>query len=211
MNSEMKPDEHLVEQARKAPQGDTMAFEHLVQRHQASILANCKYLTRSPDDAEDLAQEVFVKAFFRLDSFEGRSHFKTWLQQIKINHCLNFIKRRQGKRFVDIAEPGLEEEESLHVQAGGPTAVAGREERERINTVLESLPDHMRIPLVLCDVDGLSYQEIVDTLQIGMSAVKMRIKRAREEFRRRYSVADKNASSQADHGEKAVASQPESS
>lgn len=206
----MEADEKLVEQARQAPPGDTMAFEQLMQRHQTSILANCKYLTRSSDDAEDLAQEVFVKAFFRLESFEGRSRFKTWLQRIKINHCLNFIKKHKGKRHVDISEPALQEEGRLRVQASAPTDVANREERERIKSVLESLPDHMRIPLILCDVDGLSYQEIVDTLEIGMSAVKMRIKRAREEFRRRYLAIDIDSANRDDIHEKATVGRQES-
>jgi len=89
-------DAELVASARRAPEGDTRAYEALLGRHRDAVLANCRYLTRSPDDAEDLAQEVFVKAYFGLSKFEGKSQFKTWVQRIKINQCLSFIEKRSG-------------------------------------------------------------------------------------------------------------------
>ena len=92
------PDEELVEQARRAPEGDLRAFEKLVLIHQRRVVANCRYITRDPNNAEDLAQEVLVKAFFGLGGFEGRSSFGGWLQRIKINHCLNHLKNRSGDR-----------------------------------------------------------------------------------------------------------------
>ncbi len=179
------PDERLVREALDAPDGDTHAFAELVRRHQSAVLANCRYLTRSPDDAEDLAQEVFVKAFFKLDTFEERARFSTWLQRIKVNHCLNFMRSRKGKSFVDANEPDLEPE--LKVEANPASEAETASERARIRAVLDSLPDSLRVPLVLCDVDELSYKEIQDQLGLGLSAVKMRIARAREEFRRRWS------------------------
>jgi RNA polymerase sigma factor, sigma-70 family len=180
------PDLELVEEAKEAPSGDTRAFTQLMHRHERSILANCRYLTRSPDDAEDLAQEVFVKAFFNLDGFEGRSKFKTWLQRIKINHCLNHIKKKKGKVFVEATEPGLEQNEAMRVQSKAFKNTIAGEQRDNIRSVLESMPDTLRIPLVLCDLDGLPYQDIADSLGLGLSATKMRIKRGREEFRARY-------------------------
>lgn len=180
----MRSDEELVQSIVGAPEGDTRAFEELVRRHQASIVANCRYLTRSAEDAEDLAQEVFVKVFFRLDSFEERSRVRTWMQRIKVNHCLNFQKRKKGKRFVDLDDAELSKEESLRVDPmAQPEAIA---ERALIRDVLDSLPDPLRIPLVLCDVDGLTYQEIADALELGLSAAKMRVARARDLFRRRF-------------------------
>lgn len=182
----MKPDEELVREILAAADGDTRSFEQLVRRHQASILANCRYLTRSADDAEDLAQEVFIKVFFKLSSFEERSRFRTWLQRVKINHCLNHQKARKGKRFVDITEPELEGEEALRLDFNATAGMEAEQDRGRIRDVLYSLPDPLRIPLVLCDVDGLSYSEIAEALGLGLSATKMRIARARDLFRRRY-------------------------
>ena len=82
-------DDMLLRVVRAAPEGDLRAFEELVQLHRKRILADCRYLTRDENNSEDLAQEVFVKAFFGLQRFEGRSSFRHWLQRIKVNHCLN--------------------------------------------------------------------------------------------------------------------------
>src|SRR5271165_5909633 len=90
-------DEELLQAVREAPEGDLRAFEQLVQRYRKRILADCRYLTRDENNAEDLAQEVFVKAFFGLNCFESRSSFRHWLQSIKVHHCLSFLKKREGK------------------------------------------------------------------------------------------------------------------
>jgi RNA polymerase sigma-70 factor (ECF subfamily) len=182
--------ERLVEAARSAPDGDLRAFEELVRIYRGRVQANCRHLTRSPDDAEDLTQEVFVKAFFGLSRFEGRSSFKTWIQRIKVNHCLNFLKKREGKTFIPFGEPGEGAPEPAE-DSGAERQVASKEARERIADVLDQLPDTLRVPLIMCDVDQFSYREIADTLGIGLSAVKMRIKRGREEFRKRFGTVDR--------------------
>ena len=106
--AEPRSDEELLAQAQAAQEGDFRAFEELVERYRGKVKTNCRHLTRSPADAEDLAQEVFVKAYFALERFEGRSAFRTWLQRIKVNHCLNHLKKHEGRRTVPIEEPGLE-------------------------------------------------------------------------------------------------------
>ncbi len=184
-NYEEWTDQDLVERARGA-EGDMRPFESLVLRYQQRILANCRYLTRSPNDAEDLAQEVFVKAYFGLKRFEGRSKFSTWLQRIKINHCLNFNQKKKGKQMVDVETPGMELEAGLYSAANSEIDLESLDQRQRIAAALDALSDTLRVPLLLRDLDGLSYQEIADQLAIGLSAVKMRIKRAREEFRAVY-------------------------
>ncbi|MDH3403140.1 MAG: RNA polymerase sigma factor [Acidobacteriota bacterium] len=180
-----RTDGELVELARGAA-ADPRPFEVLVGRYQQRILTNCRYLTRSPDDAEDLAQEVFVKAFFGLARFEGRSKFSTWLQSIKINHCLNFLQKKKGRQMVDLEAPGRELEAGLYSAANSAIDLESLDQRRRIGRVLDSMSATLRVPLLLRDLDGLSYQEVADRLGIGMSAVKMRIKRAREEFRELY-------------------------
>ncbi len=191
-------DERLVEQARGAAPGDLRAFEALVERHQSKVTANCHYLSGSRADAEDLAQEVFLKAYFGLPRFEGRSKFATWLRRIKVNHCINFLKKRKGKTFVDVETPGLEGHTELHVEPRAEPAFEAEPERARIGRVLDAMSDTLRIPLVMRDMDELSYQEIADELGIGLSAVKMRIKRGREEFRRLYGLATAGADLAAD-------------
>lgn len=150
------------------------------------MLTNCRYLTRSPDDAEDLAQEVFVKAFFALGRFEGRAQFRTWIQRIKANHCLNHLRAKKNRTFVDVNEPALEAEEDLVVAPDAERIVDAGDVQELVRAVLESIPDTLRLPLILRDLDEMSYQEIAETLGVGLSAVKMRIKRGREMFRREY-------------------------
>lgn len=181
-------DAELVEVARGALQGDMRAFEILVERHQARVLANCRYITKSEVDSEDLAQEVFVKAYFGLKGFEGRAQFKTWLQRIKVNHCLNFLRKHEGKSFQDVDDAAIAGAEGLRVEASADDRAWDLEARARISRVLDSLPDTLRIPLLMRDMDGLPYEEIAETLKIGLSAVKMRIKRGREEFRARYAA-----------------------
>ena len=175
-------DEELLRRALTAGEGDLRAFEALIERHQRRILADCRFMTRDDSNAEDLAQEVFVKVWFGLGGFEGRSSFRRWLQRIKVHHCLNFIKKRQSAM-----EAPLEEE----IASDAPCAdeqYQTMDDRERIARTLDSLPSSLRLPLIMRDMDELSYEHIAEELDLGLSAVKMRIKRAREEFRRRYAA-----------------------
>ena len=177
-------DEELVALLRDSPTADLRAFDLLVERHEARILANCRHLAGSAADAPDLAQEVFVKAYFGLPRFESRARFSTWLQRIKVNHCLNFLKKQKGRTFLDVDEPATAVHEPLHVDPVAERHLEESDARALVGAVLERMSDTLRIPLVMRDMDELSYQEIAEELGIGLSAVKMRIKRGREEFRR---------------------------
>lgn len=185
-------DEILVRRARTARPGDLRAFNELVRRHQTRVQTNCRYLSGNEEDSLDLAQEVLVKAYFNLDSFEERSSFGTWIGRIKVNHCLNHLRRTKGKDFIDLDEPGLEAEAALHSSERTEQRVENRDRRNRISGVLDEMTDSLRLPLLMRDLDGMSYQEISDELGVGLSAVKMRIKRAREEFRAAYTKEDGN-------------------
>jgi RNA polymerase sigma-70 factor (ECF subfamily) len=186
VDTDRKTDEELVEEAQAAPEGDLRAFEALVGRHQEWVVSNCRYITRAPDEAPDLAQEVLVKAFYGLVGFEGRSKFRTWLGRIKLNHCLNFKRKEWGATFVSLDDPEEPFDRMVSVEPNPERDLETSLARERIRAVLDSMVDTLRIPLILRDHDGFSYQEIADHLGIGLSAVKMRIKRAREEFRARF-------------------------
>jgi len=179
-------DDRLVELARKEGSQDTRAFEELVRRHQGFVTANCRLITRSPTDAEDLAQEVFVKAFFGLRRFEGRSQFRSWIQRIKVNHCLNYLRKTRGAVMVDIEDVSPESDDAMRTESNAHAELQTAADRERIIHVLDSMTDTLRIPLMLRDADGLSYEEIAEQLGASLSAVKMRIKRAREQFRSRF-------------------------
>lgn len=150
------------------------------------MVANCRVITRSAADADDLAQDVFVKAFFGLRRFEGRAQFRTWLKRIKVNHCLNHLRKTRGAIMVDIDDVAPEDHGALRTPAAAPVEVQAAADREHIVSVLDAMADTLRIPLMLRDGDGQSYEEIANQLGIGLSAVKMRIKRARAEFRERF-------------------------
>lgn len=186
-------DEELVRQVQAALEGDTRPFEELVRRHQKKVIANCRYLTRDPLSAEDLAQEVFVKAYFGLRSFEGRSSFRRWLQQVKANHCLNHLKKRQGWSFVDLEDASTRDPQEFQRPPAAERALAEAGDRGRIREILDSMSTSLRVPLLLRDMDELPYEEVAGILGIGLSAAKMRIKRAREEFRRRYRELDERS------------------
>ena len=179
-------DDRLVERVLQ-DEHDPRPFETLVRRHQGFVRANCRVLTRSPSDADDLAQEVFVKAYFGLRRFEGRSQLKTWLRRIKVNHCLNFLRAQRGGTTVELDDASVTEPVVSTERADASAEQADL--RARIVAVLDELSDTLRVPLMLRDADGMSYEEIAETLGISLSAVKMRIKRGREEFRRRWEAS----------------------
>lgn len=186
LNNDDQSDDELLRRARFAPEGDLRAFEQLVLRYQGRLVANCRHITRDNINAEDLAQEVLVKAFFSLNRFEGRSSFRTWLQQIKINHCLTHLKKHQSRPLTYIEDIEDEENEHLQVAAIAERQLEASNEHDLIAGILDSMSETLRVPLILCDMDELSYEEVAHSLGISLSAAKMRIKRAREEFRSRY-------------------------
>ncbi len=179
-------DLELMELAFNAREGDLRAFEELVKRYQGRILADCRYLTKDGNASEDLAQEVFVKAYFALQSFEGRSSFRHWLQRIKVNHCLNHLKREKFRQPVVLDEELPEDHEQLRSAPDANRLLEEAADRQRIDAVLREMSPALRIALVMRDMDELSYNEIASNLGIGLSATKMRIKRAREQFRALY-------------------------
>jgi RNA polymerase sigma-70 factor, ECF subfamily len=180
------PDELLLQEARKAPEGDLRAFEQLVLRYQGRVVANCRFITHDQNNAEDLAQEVLVKAFFGLPRFEGRSSFAGWLQRIKVNHCLDHLKKQGARSFVGIEEENVNALDQLKVPVTAGELAEAISDQQLISEVLDSMPDTFRIPLLLRDMDGLSYEEVAQSVGISLPATKMRIKRAREAFREQY-------------------------
>jgi RNA polymerase sigma-70 factor (ECF subfamily) len=179
-------DDQLFLAARTAPPGDMRAFETLVQQHQRRIVADCRHITRDESVAEDLAQEVFLKAYFGMKNFEGRSSFRHWLQVIKVHHCLNHLKKQRGKTAVSIDDEGPQSSEEIKAFSSHDRSEERFSEQQIIHRVLDAMPDNLRLPLVLRDMDELSYEEVASNLNISLSAAKMRIKRAREWFRDQY-------------------------
>ena len=184
-HSTRKTDHILVAEAQAASSTDHRAFEELVVRYQNHVATNCRCITHSAD-SEDLAQEVFVKVFFGLKKFQARAAFKTWLRKVKINHCLNYNRKRNGKAYINYESNEAQTRPEFLVNSTAGTGIDKLTRRQQIQSILDSMSDTLRIPLILCDLDGLCYQEAANELGIGLSALKMRLKRAREYFRKQY-------------------------
>ncbi len=177
------PDAALVDRARRAVPGDTRAFDELIARHRGRVVANCRYLATSGNQAEDLAQEVLVKAYFALKKYERRSKFSTWLYRIKVNHCLNH-RRAERKRGADVAlDDVVPDTAELRVAPEAEAEITRKADVARVRAAVASLSDTLRVPLVMRELDEMSYDEIAQALEISLSAVKMRILRARQELR----------------------------
>jgi RNA polymerase sigma-70 factor, ECF subfamily len=173
-----------LELVRRAQQNERGAFDLLVLKYQHKVIKLVARLLRDPTEAEDVAQEAFVKAYRALGSFRGDSAFYTWLYRIAVNTARNSLASRQ-RRPLDY-EAGLSESEQNNVEArlkhdDTPEATALSEEiRVTVNQAIEQLPEDLRTAIVLREVEGLSYEEIAAAMDCPVGTVRSRIFRARE-------------------------------
>lgn len=156
------------------------AFGELVSRHRSFVRTLCRRYVTTPQD-EDCVQEIFLKVYQALPDFEGRSSFKTWLRRIAVNHCLNFLSKQRRSRSLSLeqlAEDGF----PLPAEKALPELDAW-DQRRQMQRVFVAMSETLREPLLLKELEGLSILEISERLDIGTSAVKMRLLRARQCFR----------------------------
>jgi RNA polymerase sigma-70 factor (ECF subfamily) len=174
------PDRELVE---AAAAGSREAFDELVRRHQAAMLTLARVLTGGRDDADDLAQEVFVRVWRNLRGFRGESTFRTWLHRVAIN-VIRTSQAKQGRlRRLFATRPRAEDEEPFDPPAAGEPVDATLARRQIIDRALRSLPDDLRVPVTLRDLQGLEYKEIAAVLDVPIGTVESRIFRARQRLR----------------------------
>ena len=175
--------------------GEPEAFDNLITRYSGDIYAVLYRITEDADDAADLTQETFLSALRSVRNFRGESELKTWLTRIAINHSRNrfrWWKRRKKDATVSLDAPIGESETSFSDSIAGDGESAEdallRHERETaLRNALAQLPEHYREAIVLCDLEGYSYEEIAAALEINLGTVKSRIARGREELRKRLS------------------------
>jgi len=181
-------DEDLVRLCQETLPQDTRAFEHLVLRHQEQVYAVALRMMGSAQEAEDLTQDAFINIYRSLKRFRGDAAFSTWIYRITVNACLDALGRRRSRGTpvdVDLGDA----EEMLQPIQERQTPVTPEESAIRgelvdcIRNTMMSLQDKERLVLTLRDVEGMEYQTIASILDMGMSAVKMRIHRARLAFR----------------------------
>jgi RNA polymerase sigma-70 factor (ECF subfamily) len=168
-------DQRLVE---RTLAGDLTAFEVLVQRHQDIVFRMASRIVGS-DTAEDVSQDAFLRAFHRLDRFRGDASFRTWLLQITQNAALSSLKRR---KIDPSGELDTEDAEDPDAARQPVTELERRERQERLSLKLELLRTDYRSLLVLRDLEGLSYSEIAEILDMPLGSVKGRLHRARDEL-----------------------------
>lgn len=177
----------------KLQAGDANAFDTFVTRYSADIYALLFRLTEDAEEASDLTQETFLSALKAIQKFRGEADLKTWLFRIAVNESRNrfrWWKRRSREKTFSLDAPIGESETPIHETMSGnsesPEENTLRMEREhRLKKALVALPEIFREVIVLCDIEGLSYEEIAKTLEINIGTVKSRIARGREELRRK--------------------------
>jgi RNA polymerase sigma-70 factor (ECF subfamily) len=176
-------DRELIERCRA---GDLSAFEPLVEKYRQRVWQLAYHLLRDREEARDVAQEAFVRAWQSLPTFRGQSAFYTWVFRIAVNLATDRQRQRGARARAFGGEPVPEEEwtRTAPDPAAGPEAVAARaEERERLRRALDSLPAHHRTIIMLSDVEGLTYREIAEVLRIPIGTVMSRLHNARKRLR----------------------------
>ncbi len=177
----MDADRGLVD---AAAAGDREAFDELVRRYQARILNLVHALTGGGDDAEDLAQEAFVRAWRGLRGFRGDSTFRTWLHGVTVNVVRTHYARRKRFRRLFWIGGGAEGDADAVERAEAPGAFEdGIVMRNAIDRALAALPGDLREAVTLRDVQGLEYREIAQVLGVPIGTVESRIFRARQKLR----------------------------
>jgi RNA polymerase sigma factor (sigma-70 family) len=165
--------------------GETGAFADLVRRHQDRVYGMALRATGKPEDAEDLAQEVFLSVFRGLEGFKGDAKFTTWLYRIAWNRCADWLRRNRkpGRRTTQ-----LEEADDLADGRADPAAeVLGEDDRQRMRRALDGLDDRYRSVVELSCIQGLSYAEVGTALGLPVKTVETRLYRARKLLRERLS------------------------
>jgi RNA polymerase sigma-70 factor (ECF subfamily) len=171
---------------KKAQKGDEEAFSQIVSEHQNLVFTVALRILANPEDALDAAQDVFLRVWKSLPKFQGRSEFTTWLYRITANICLDYIKKRKKERKVSLSWPDEQEERFPEEGLTIEEEVDRIEVKDRLEETLERMNPIYRSALVLRDIYGFSYEEISRLLKISLQATKIRIYRARLDFKSRY-------------------------
>jgi RNA polymerase sigma-70 factor (ECF subfamily) len=181
-------DELALVQSAKA--GDVAAFEELVKRYDRNVFRIAQHITQNREDAEDVVQDAFLKAYSNLAQFQGQSKFYTWLVRIAVNEALMKLRRRRPERMVSLDEDVKTEDDSLprEVADWSPNPeqqYTQAELRDILTKTIQGLPATFRTVFVLRDVEGLSTEETAEALELSVPAVKSRLLRARLQLRER--------------------------
>jgi len=185
LSSDKAPDElALVERARK---GDLSAYDDLVRRYQERIYATLYNMTSNHEDANDLAQEAFIKAYQALKSFKGGSSFYTWIYRIAVNRTINFLKQRKNRTHLSLNDLDFNAENDPDLVALISEKTPRREVnlaelQEKLNAAMQKLSEDHRLVVTLHDVQGLSHEEIGEIMDCNTGTVRSRLFYARQQL-----------------------------
>ena len=172
----------------KVKKGDQQAFELLVRKYKMTVYNTIHSIIGNDQEADDIAQEVFLKVYTKADSFKGKSSFSTWLYRITVNRCVDELRKRNNK--IISYETEFDEEEKLKLKdvlaskEGDITEELKQKElQDIIQKAMNSLPEKYRIILTLKEIEGLSYTEISKIMKISLAKVKIWLFRARQKLK----------------------------
>ena len=189
-SSDLPPDPAPVEEmdlVKRARRGDLAAYDDLVRRYQERIYATVYHMTANHEDANDLAQEAFIKAYQALRSFKGGSSFYTWVYRIAVNKTINFLKQRKNRAqmSLDDLDFNAEHDPDLVALISDKTPrreVALAELQEKLNAAMQKLSEPHRLAVTLHDVQGMSHEEIAKIMECNVGTVRSRLFYARQQL-----------------------------
>ena len=182
----MKTTEELILSSKE---GDLSAFEELLILYQDRVYTHCLHLTGNVDDAQDLAQDVFIQAFRKITAFRGDADFGTWLHRIAVNLWINQIRKNSKLVCISYDAPietkeGKMELEFTSSESSPSEAAEASEQSYTVQMALSKLPEEFKLVIVLRDLEGYSYDEIAEMLACSVGTVKSRISRGRRLLRK---------------------------
>jgi len=175
---------HDVVLVQRAQKGDALAYDELIRRYQERIYATIYHMTSNHEDANDLAQETFIKGYSALKSFKGDSSFYTWIYRIAVNKTINFLKQRKNRVHMSLNDMDVNVENNPELVAlvsdKTPRRDAGLTElQERLNMAMQKLSETHRLVVTLHDIQGLSHEEIGKIMDCNTGTVRSRLFYAR--------------------------------
>lgn len=177
-------EQELVQRARR---GDLAAYDELVRRYQERIYATVYHMTSNHEDANDLAQEAFIKAYQALKTFKGGSSFYTWVYRIAVNKTINFLKQRKNRSQMSLNDVDFNAEHDPDLVAlisdRTPRREVGLTElQEKLNEAMQKLSEPHRLAVTLHDVQGMSHEEIAKVMDCNIGTVRSRLFYARQQL-----------------------------
>ena len=177
-------EKNLVE---KSAGGDIDAFETLIQSHQKKVYNIALRMTKNPEDAQELSQDAFVRAFIAIKKFRGDSSIATWLYRITMNVCTDFLRKRNKASVISIEQSVYESQQTMQLADNepGPDEISEKNQLKKlVKEAMDLLPPEHRQVLILRDLLDMTYKDIANTLSINEGTIKSRINRARENLKK---------------------------